>query len=374
MTAQLPAHLQNRATRGLTDRAAEGMGTTLPPHISIQGNSFTFIDAAGTEMQPVLGFDAAIIDISDRLNKRFYDKPFDPNASTYDPPACWSGNGLTPSREVASPQAAECASCAQNQRGSAVSRISGAAIKACRDEKWLAIMVPQMPQVLFQLVLTPGSFTNWKAYVETVRNYGVDLGFVLTRFSFQPKVNGVLLFEMVNYVDAPTADMVEAAVREQKTDALVGRTDLVRTPALAAPAAAVIAAPTQQEKAPFAPAAAAFPAPTATAPFPSAAPSGPAQATPFPAGATTASPSEAPKTRQRRRPAAEAPQAAPGFATAASGQAFGGQPAAPARAPFPAASPAPAGPAAPQFGMPAPAPVNPEMAQMLADMGFNKQG
>lgn len=375
MTNQLPAHLQNRANRGIVDRASEGMGTVLPPHISIQGNSFTFIDAAGNELQPILTFDAAIIDISDRMCKRYYDKPFDPNASTYEPPACWSGNGITPSREVATPQALECAQCPQNQRGSAVSRISGAAIKACRDEKWLAILVPQMPTVIFQLVLTPGSFTNFKAYVETVKNYGVDLGYAKTRFSFQPKTNGVLVFEMVDYVDAPTADVVELAIREQKTDAIVGRTDLPRQIALAAPAAApALAAPAAPSFLP--PTAVTMaPSPVPPAAFPQTAPAAPAA---FPQAAQpAASPSEAAPARRRRRPAVEAAApAAPSFAPApAAPQApFGGNPAASARAPFPAGNAAPAAPGAPQFGMAPGAPVNPEMQAMLDQMGFKPQG
>ena len=83
---QLPAHLQGRQIKSLTERAAEGMGSTLPPHISIRGNSFTFVDAAGNEYQPVLTFDAAIVDVSDVMCKRYYDKPFDPGANQYEPP------------------------------------------------------------------------------------------------------------------------------------------------------------------------------------------------------------------------------------------------------------------------------------------------
>ena len=46
---QLPAHLQNRQSRAVNERAAAGIGSSMPPHISIQGNSFTLIDAAGNE-------------------------------------------------------------------------------------------------------------------------------------------------------------------------------------------------------------------------------------------------------------------------------------------------------------------------------------
>lgn len=397
MTAvQLPAHLQNRNIRSLTERASEGMGSTLPPHISIQGNSFTFIDAAGNEYQPVLTFDAAIVDISDYMNKRYYDKPFDPNASSYEPPVCWSANGLAPSREATKPQAPTCADCQWNQRGSAVSRVSGVAIKACRDERWVALLVPQMPQMIFQLVITPGSFSNWKAHTETFRNYGVELSLGLTRFSFVPKKTGEIMFEHVGWVDEATIGAVEASVREKKTDAIVGRTDQPR--ALAAPAAqqqithttvlppnqigqqagAAVqeVIPPQQSFIPAAPTGAPVAAnlQTGTAlPFPNAAPVQPAT-----------SPSEAAPRRRRTKvemaaanPAQQTLQPAAvgqqGFVPAAAPQpSF--QQAAP-QVPFPVAQSAPVAPAASQaqFGLAPGAPVNPEMAAMLAQMGFVRQ-
>ena len=391
--AQLPAHLQNRQIKSLTDRAAEGMGSSLPPHISIQGNSFTFIDAAGTEYQPILTFDAVVVDVSDVMCKRYFDKPWDPSSSTYDPPACWSANGIAPSKEATKPQAAACATCPQNERGSKISALSGASIKACRDERWIALLVPQMLSMIFQLVITPGSFKNWKAYTETLRNFGKELSLGLTRFSFKPKVNGELLFEDVGWVDAATADVIEAAVREKKTDVIVGRNDRPREtgaqiggPVAQAtlpppnqfqqhlpPADVLIAdltkgAQQQVQPGPFVPAAAA-PQPTPLAAFPTVA--GPVVEQP-------AAPVEAPRRRRRTQaeiaaanapaPLAAAPNAfVPQTAPSAAG------PAAAPQVPFPVAQPAASQPApAPQFGMAPGMQVNPEMAAMLAQLGFVK--
>lgn len=391
--AQLPAHLQNRQVKSLTERASEGMGGALPPHVSIQGNSFTFVDAAGNEFQPMLTFDAVIIDMADLMNKRYYDKPFDPNASTYEPPRCWSANGIAPVREVASPIHPTCEGCPANVRGSAISKISGAAIKACRDEKWIAFIVPALPTVIFQLVITPGSFQNWKAYTETMKANRAELSLAITRFSFQPKVNGVLLFEFVNWIDEPTLLAVEAANREGKTDALVGRSDPVRQPALAAPAQAQ--QPSQQvlppnqlqpvqpqqelippgQPTPFVPAAAAHPAPTASAPslLPSAGSTSLSPTASPAGGATLASPSEA-APRRRRRTAEGAPVGpAFGQAAPAASQAPFGQPAQAAPA---AVMQAPAGGGAgvgQQFGIAPGAPVNPEMLAMLEQMGFRRE-
>ena len=394
MTVQLPAHLANRQVRSLTERASEGMGGSMPPHISLAGNSFTFVDAAGNEMKPMLTFDAVVIDVSDRLNKRYYDKPYNPKEQG-EAPRCWSANGITPSREVAAPIAPQCDGCQLNVRGSAVSQISGSAIKACRDERWVAILVPQLPNVVFQLVVTPGSFKNWKAYAEMMKAQGVELSLALTRFSFVPGSTGELLFEFVNWVDAPTADVIEAANREGKTDALVGRSDPVRQPALAAPSAqptlpppnTFAAQPEVLQAGPTFAATAAPPSPAtadqfstnsaaATAGFGAAQPAAmTAQPMTTAPSVAPAQPAEQAAPRRRRRTAAEmaaaAAPAASGFApTAAPGPSapFGQPaPAAPVAAPAaPFGQPAPAA----QFGMAPGAPINPEMAAMLAQMGM----
>lgn len=369
---QLPAHLQNRNVRTLTERASEGMGSTLPPHISIQGNSFTFIDAAGTEYQPILTFDAAIVDVSDFMNKRYFDKPWDPSSSTYDPPACWSANGIAPSREAMKPQAVSCDVCPHNERGSKISALSGAAIKACRDERWIALLVPAMPQMIFQLVITPGSFKNWKAYTETFRNYGVELSLGLTRFSFKPKVNGELLFEHVGWVDEPTIAAVEASVREKKTDAIVGRTDQPRTLAASAAQAQIthttVLPPNEiarQEV--VAPPAPFTPAPAAGQP--TFQPMGAALAE---AGTQPSAPMAAEQPRRQRRTKAEMAAATTPAGPQSVQQPFvpAGTPAAAPQPPFPVAA-APAA-AQPQFGMAPGAPVNPEMEAMLKNMGFQR--
>lgn len=242
----LPAHLQGRVPTGMVARAAEGMGSSLPPHLSIRGNAFTFIDATGNEAPPMLTFDGYIIDISDVMCKRYYDKVFDQNADVGEPPACWSSNGVAPSREAAKPQAISCEMCDHNRRGSKISAISGSSIKACRDEKWIAIINPNFGNMVFQLVITPGSFTNWKGFVKQLENYRVEPSWVLTRFSFEPKTNGVLQFTMVNWSAPEALAAIDAALAEKKTDAIVGRLDQPRTAALAPPTAGVTPLPPNQ--------------------------------------------------------------------------------------------------------------------------------
>ena len=111
---QLPDYIQNRQSRGLAQRVSQNLGTSSPPYLSIMGNKFTLVDAAGNE-QPIPTYEAdpvkcmrgqnpgpyadvVIVDVNDHVSRIFYDVPFDPSAQSYQPPACFSHNGLAPSK------------------------------------------------------------------------------------------------------------------------------------------------------------------------------------------------------------------------------------------------------------------------------------
>lgn len=223
MTTNLPAHLQGRQQRQLVDNALAGMSGALPPHISIGNNRFTLVDAAGGK-RPIetMHLDCCIIDVADTLAKMFFEFDYEPGAD--DPPTCWSPNAIAPSRESVKMQARTCAECPQNVRGSETSKISGKPIKACRDEKWLAVVVPGV-DLIFQLKITPGSFKAWKGYVERCKSQGVDMSLLTTRIAFDTEggKTGVLTFAPHNWIDAPMADMRDKAWAGKATDALVGR-------------------------------------------------------------------------------------------------------------------------------------------------------
>ena len=230
--SDLPSYLQTRATKAVATRAAEGIGGSLPPHISIRGNRFTLVDAAGNKKQvDELFLDGCFVDVSDVMCKQFYENP-DWTPDSNDPPTCWSANGIAPSRDASTPQAATCAVCDWNVRGSAHSKVSGKAVKACRDEKWAAFAPAKFPGMLFQLKVTPGSFKAWSAYVKKFEGQSTDLSDVVTRVTFAPDTNGQLLFEATSYIDEATYKVREAALVGKNTDVLVGRNDVPRQGAL----------------------------------------------------------------------------------------------------------------------------------------------
>lgn len=353
MTNQLPAYLQNRQSKGLAQDLIANLGTGSPPYVSIANNRFTLIDSAGAE-EPVATYDpktgpyldCVVVDSNEHMSKVFYDKAFDPNANQYEPPACFSDNGIGPSRSASKPQSTTCAACPNAVWGSKVSAVSGKGIKACHDTQKLAIIIPG-DDVVFLLRVPPNSLSNLRGYTSKFVGQQIDISDVVTRISFVSQ--GTLQFAATSYIDEATYKRREAIAAAKSTDALVGRTDLPRTDALPAAAApAQLAAPAQQvqQPAPFVPTA--EPQPTQTV-----------QPTAMPVGAATpASPSE-PATRKRRQrattPAAEPAQAA-APATAA-----------PAMAPFrPQAEPAPAQPT--NFGIQQPAAMAPEVSNMLDNL------
>lgn len=255
MTTNLPAHLQNRLQRNLTESAFAGMAGALPPHISIRANRFTLVGADGARQTlDTTSLYGCFVDVSESIAKLYYELEFQDGND--DPPTCWSANGVVPSREATSRQARTCAECQWNVRGSDVSKLSGKAIKACRDEKWTALslasvqmtpqgqvasMAPLYPDVLWQLRVTPGSFKNWRGFVERCKSQGVDMSLLLVRIAFEADKNGVLTFQPVSWIDAALADIRDRAWQSKSTDSLVGRND--QPAALEAPLQAPAVAP-----------------------------------------------------------------------------------------------------------------------------------
>lgn len=223
-TPALPAYLQNRQSQRVAEGAADGIGGSLPPHISIRGNEFTLVDAAGNKAEvPEKYLDVCFVDRSEVVCKQYYENDYVEGSN--EPPTCWSANGLAPSMEASQPQSATCAACEWNVRGSDVSKISGKPIKACRDEKWTAVILPKYPAMVFQFRVTPGSFKAWKGYTDKFKGQATDLSDVVTRLAFEKGKNGVLTFEATSYIDETLFKAREAAAIEKKTDVLVGRND-----------------------------------------------------------------------------------------------------------------------------------------------------
>src|SRR6266566_2181408 len=222
---QVPAHILARQKRDLVGAAIGGITAGSPAHISIAGNHFTLVDDAGNE-KPIqtLFLDVCVIDANPSVSKIFFDPrtPFVPGGDNSNPPICWSDNGIGASAQASQPQNTSCQLCPQNAWGSAVSKATGAKVKACNDVKKLAILVPGIDMV-FLMRIPPASLKNWGKYCNTLAGHGVDLPDALTRLEFESQ--GILKFQPMGYVDAPTAALTDKVIAAKGTDQLVGKTD-----------------------------------------------------------------------------------------------------------------------------------------------------
>lgn len=272
---QLPAFLQN-STRSVAAQALAGLSQGSPAQISIRQNRFRLVDSGGQEkLIETFHLDVVIADANPHISHVFYKDAYDPTAAEYKPPSCYSDNGQGPSEAALDPQSATCAACPQNAWGSATSKVTGKATKACNDVKKLACLVPEhAPGLAFMLRIPPASLKNLAAYVaglngQVTGGRRVDVTDVVTRITFDAKTQGVLNFQAVNWIDEEIFKFLEEKGPNPYPQ-LTGANDQPRQVALPAPKAG---SPLAQ--APYAPAVVEATAPGATAFAPNAAPAQP---------------------------------------------------------------------------------------------------
>lgn len=260
---QLPSYIKPRTGPKMSETALAVVGMGASPYLSIEGGRFTLVDAAGN-MKPSqqLYQDVVIIDMNENMSKDYRTDEWDPGNPT--PPVCFSDNGVAPSINAAQPQSPTCGGCPHNVWGSKISKM-GSKVKACRDTHKLAVIVPGEPANVFRLIVTPNSLTNWRGYTTLFQGQPFDLCDVVTRLTFQQGVMGTLEFKPRPTVENPPGTVVQscwldeatlalrdAAVTAKAGDAVVGRLDRPRDPALATnpqPAAALTHQPAAQPQA-----------------------------------------------------------------------------------------------------------------------------
>ena len=285
----LPSYIKPRDPNAvsLAQRGLQNVGTGAGPYVSLNGDRFTLIDAAGGKQSiQTLYFDCVIIDINEHLSKMFYLNDYNPDAVS--PPLCWSDNGIGPSTQAREPQALTCQMCPNNKWASKISNM-GSEVKACRDEQKVAVIVPGLPNSLFRLTIPPNSLKNWQAYLLKFASSSFGLEDVVTRLEIIPEGKKLQFNPAPSpWLDAATLQVRDRALAAKAADIIVGRLDRPRQASLPAPTI-----PVEQASPPLSAPSAVFPS-TTTAPAPTQ--------TVHPA--TAASPSEQPQKR-RRRTAAE---------------------------------------------------------------------
>lgn len=226
---QVPAYLMNRVLKRTPESLIRGIGGGQPPHISLKGNRFTMVNAAGEERpHDQLWLDAVIVDWNPEISKTYYAEKYDPRVENVGP-SCFSDNGKTPNPDAPSPQNSVCATCPMNAWGSSVSALTGKGVKACSDSKKLAVIIPGLgDDTAFLVRIPPGSLKALAAYVVTM--CGMSLGArsadpsdVITRISFNPQAQGILAFQAIGFIDERVATLLEGFDESDSTAYLVGR-------------------------------------------------------------------------------------------------------------------------------------------------------
>jgi len=231
---QLPAHLQQYEIRDIAEAAVANLGAAMPPHINIGNGRFTLVDAAGNEIpcptfDPQLGpyLDACIVDVADVKSRIYYEGAYDSTAEGKRP-VCYSDNGIGPSTGSSIPQAPTCAACPRSEWTKI--NANGNKVPWCTEKYKVALLIPGFP-TLFMLAVPPASHGPLREYLATCKGNGVNAANLITRMWFTSQ--GVLGFmprpggPAMAYIDETVAKLRQEAYAQKRTDALVGRNDVV---------------------------------------------------------------------------------------------------------------------------------------------------
>ena len=280
---QLPAHLQGpdaaAAIAAANAAAAGGIKSGSFPRISIKGGKFHekdggetktyFMPAApGQPPLPMMCLEAVIVAANPALTKLYYKDPFAEGEDRE--PNCSSSNGVTPDSHITAPQNSVCATCPQNAWGSKVSKMSGKDIKACDDNKQLAVLpAMDLTYKALGLTITKAALTDWGKYVRALSDRGFPVDSIVTNLTFDATASfPKLQFAYNRFLTAEEYAKVKERQQGDDVKLIVSQSSrMVALPQLPPPTNA--AAPAAQ------PAAATPPAGAPQTPAAAATPSGP---------------------------------------------------------------------------------------------------
>lgn len=127
---KLPAYLKNIQ---LDDTTRSLMGSSSIPRISIKGSVFRkIVNGEEVMTNEDRAMNMIIIKAAPTEYRTFYAGKYREGESTG--PDCWSTDGVQPDSSIAAPQSPQCATCAQNIKGS-----GEGGSRACRYSRYLAV-------------------------------------------------------------------------------------------------------------------------------------------------------------------------------------------------------------------------------------------
>ncbi len=255
---QIPEYLKAFAakTRILNEASIAGISSfQLPPHISIDKQRFTLVNAKG-ERTTLREFELEVVVVGSNpvVSRLYYGRPYDGGAEDRDPPKCFSDNGTAPSARALDPQNVTCQGCPHAEWGSATG-LKGKPIPACSERKKLAVLFNNYTYgdgedhwELYMLVIPPNSLGKWQEHASFVGKHpDASIAAIRTLVTFDEKVQGTLNFKALGWITAETMEEVQK-VSEQSIVVMVGADDKPRTAALPAPALGGAPTPQSQQQ------------------------------------------------------------------------------------------------------------------------------
>lgn len=131
-------------------------------------------------------FSAIIVSLLPKVSRKFYAKAYDPNGKAT-LPDCWSNLGDKPEEGTPNKQAANCAMCPQNIKGSAPGNK-----RACRYERRVAIIIPSLGSEVYQFSIAAGSLFGggdhkvypFEEYVKFLTANNASIDRVMTKIAY----------------------------------------------------------------------------------------------------------------------------------------------------------------------------------------------
>ena len=222
-TVNLPAELlQSLGMTGM-DAMSGGVSGESFPSISLKNSRFRFMEGGDViKTMDEAYLDVIIVGVSPYVNRTFYSKAYDPNASLGSPD-CSSYNGNFPDMDVTSPMAASCEGCPKNVKQPDPRRV-GKEHTPCSFSKSMVVIAPgagmdKMWKLrLSSMTLYDNDPTGnerlhtYKQYMKILKAAGVQVPFqVLTRLRMDLKASvPKLVFEIAGVAGSTDTYTIEA--------------------------------------------------------------------------------------------------------------------------------------------------------------------
>jgi hypothetical protein len=131
-------------------------------------------------------FTAIVVGMLPKVSRKFYAGAYDPNAKAK-LPECWSNLGDKPEEGAGDKQAANCATCPQNVKGSAPGNR-----RACRFERRIALILPGLGSEIYQFSIPAGSLFGdgdhkvhpFEGYVKFLTANNASIDRVVTKIAY----------------------------------------------------------------------------------------------------------------------------------------------------------------------------------------------